>query len=76
MGYRVFPDHCLLARENVVRTRRRLRKMQADFADGLISAEQITQRIRSWIGHAGHADTHGLRTRLFTETTFGRAEHS
>ena len=76
LGYRVFPDHRLLARENVVRTRRRLRAMQADFADGAISGEQLTQRIRSWIGHASHADTHGLRTELFTTTTFRRTARS
>ncbi|MCX7421545.1 MAG: RNA-directed DNA polymerase, partial [Planctomycetia bacterium] len=76
LGYRVFPDHRLLARENVVLTRRRLRVMQADFADGLISGEQLTQRIRSWIGHASHADTHGLRTDLFATTSFRRTERS
>ena len=76
LGYRVFPDHRLLARENLIRTRRRLRKMQTDFASGGLSCDRLTQRIRSWIGHACHADTFGLRTALFTDITFSRPEQS
>ena len=52
LGYRVFPDHRLLIRENVARVRRRLRTMQRQFCRGDISAAKITERVRSWIGHS------------------------
>lgn len=72
LGYRVFPDHRLLIRENVARVRRRLRTMQRQFVRGDILAAKITERVRSWIGHACQADTHRLRQRLLSEITFGR----
>lgn len=72
LGFRVFPDHRLLGRENVVRVRRRLRRLQTDFAGGYISAANIRQRLASWIGHAQHADSFHLRERLFGATTFVR----
>jgi retron-type reverse transcriptase len=72
LGFRMFPDHRLLVRENVVRMKRRLRRMVEMFADGLIGAETIRQRLTSWIGHAGHGDTYRLRAGLFERTTFTR----
>ena len=72
LGYRVFPDHRLLARENVSRLRRRLKRMHVAFARGEIRAAEIRQRLAGWIGHAGHADTFRLRERLFRETSFSR----
>jgi hypothetical protein len=72
LGYRVFPGHRVLAKENVRRFRRRLRSMQRDFARGAITLDQVRPRILSWIGHAGHADTYRLRARLFEEHPFRR----
>ena len=72
LGYRVFPHHRLLARENVIRMKRRLKRLQVGFADGSISAPEIRQRLMSWLGHALHADTFHLRERLFRETKFVR----
>jgi retron-type reverse transcriptase len=72
LGYRVFPDHRLLARENVQRMRCRLKRLQAAFAAGRLDAPAIRQRLQSWIGHAQHADTFRLRQRLFAEAPFVR----
>jgi len=73
LGYRVFPTHRLLARENVVRFRRRMRWMQRAFAGGRIGFDAIRPRIMSWLGHARRADTYRLRTDLFRRMTFQRA---
>lgn len=73
LGYRVFPDHRLLVRENVQRMRRRLKRLQAAFATGLLGAAEVRQRLQSWIGHAQHADTFRLRQRLFAEAAFVRS---
>lgn len=72
LGYRVFPGYRLLVPDNVTRTRRRLRRLQADFAAGRVSAADVRHRVASWIGHAGHADTVRLRRSLLGATSFVR----
>jgi retron-type reverse transcriptase len=64
LGYRVFPTHRLLAQENVRRFRRRMRRMQREFAAGRLGFDAIRPRILSWIGHARHANTYRLRSDL------------
>jgi retron-type reverse transcriptase len=73
LGFRVFPSHRLLVRENVQRFRRRLKGMQAAYAAGRLTAEQIGPRIMSWIGHARQANTYRLRAGLFGTMPFQRA---
>lgn len=73
LGYRVFPTHRLLAKENVRRSRRRLREMQGKAARGRITPAEIRTRIQSWTGHAGQADTYHLRERLFQAFPFSWA---
>ena len=73
LGYRVFPTHRLLPKENVWRFRRRVRGMQEDYATGRVSFAKIYQRLMSWIGHARQANTYRLRCRLFDTISFQRA---
>jgi len=73
LGYRVFPTHRLLAKENVWRFLRRVRRMQADYRDGDMTLPEIKQRLMSWLGHARQADTHRLREQLFGRMYFQRA---
>lgn len=70
LGYRVFPTHRLLPKENVRRFRRRVRRMQADYAAGRIAFTEIYQRLMSWSGHARQANTFRLRCRLFDRINF------
>lgn len=70
LGYRIFPTHCLLAKENVHRFRRRLRRMQQEYAAGNIHAKQVQQRIVSWLGHASHANTHHLTAEILSQVSF------
>jgi retron-type reverse transcriptase len=73
LGYRVWLSHLGLAKENVWRFRRRLRRLQRQYAQRQISREDAWRRIASWIGHAAQADTWTLRMRLFREHPFRRA---
>jgi len=73
LGYRVFPTHRLLPKENVRRFRRRVRGMQEDYAAGRISLAEICRRLMSWSGHAQQANTFRLRCRLFDTISFQRA---
>jgi retron-type reverse transcriptase len=72
LGYRVFPSHCLLAKDNVHRFRRRLRRMQQAYATGQIDAQQVHQRIVSWLGHASHAATFNLTMEILNSFPFVR----
>jgi len=73
LGYRVFPTHRFLVKENVWRFLRRVRRMQEDYRDGKTTLLEIKQRLMSWSGHARQADTHRLRTYLFDTISFQRA---
>jgi len=72
LGFRVFPTYRLLPRENLIRLRRRLRRMQEGFANGDLRLATIRQRLVSWLGHAQHADTTRLQKDLFGATIFSR----
>lgn len=72
LGWRIFPNRLRLVRENVVRFRRRLRKMQYLFAEGDLDVKELKQRISAWIGHAGFGDTWNLRSNLFSGFAFQR----
>lgn len=72
LGYRIFPTHRLLVRQNVVRMQRRLRKLQEGYAGGMYDREAVRRRLVGWIGHARHANTFRLRERMFRETSFVR----
>lgn len=72
LGYRVFPDHRLLDKQNVLRMRRKLNKLSQRYSDDEIALSSIHQSIQSWIGHAAHADTWHLRKRVFSNVVFQR----
>jgi hypothetical protein len=73
LGYRVFPTHRLLPKDNVRRFRRRVRAMQDQYAAGAMSFAEVYQRLMSWVGHAKQANTYRLRERLFDTISFQRA---
>ena len=70
LGYRIFPTHRLLKKDNALKMRRRLRQLSRQYREGHISLENIRERIQSWIGHAGHADTYRLRRRMLGSVVF------
>ncbi len=70
LGYRVFPSHRLLNKGNTLRMRRRLKKLSCQYKEDRITLNRVTQSVRSWIGHAVHADTYRLRERLLEKVVF------
>jgi retron-type reverse transcriptase len=72
LGYRVFATRRLLAKANVWRFRRRLRRMQRQYARTEIAADEVVRQVMSWVGHACQAETYRLRERLFVEHPFRR----
>jgi len=72
LGYRVFPSYRLLRNENGHRFSRRLRRFAAGYSKGELDWGDFNPSVQSWIGHATHADTEGLRQTLFDSTVFVR----
>lgn len=73
LGYRVFPTHRRVRRNNVTRFRRRMRRLQKAYANDEVSLSHIKQPIQSWLGHISHADSYGLKRQLLKEIVFVRA---
>ncbi len=72
VGYRVWPTHRLVTKENVHLFRRRVRWMRGAYAAGQIEWPDVKARLASWIGHAGTAHSVSLLTRLSNEWVFVR----
>jgi retron-type reverse transcriptase len=66
LGFVVFPDHRRLKRRKGVYFRRRLWRLAADYADGLITFEQLTASVQGWVNHTRYGNTVGLRKAVLT----------
>jgi len=75
LGWRILPEQMRLARPNVVRMRRRLKKLVALYHAGRLRFEQVHCCVQSWLGHAAFGDTWRLRQNLFAQVTLRSAEH-
>lgn len=57
---------------SIQRIRRNLKRLADYYRQGLVSLTRVQQGITSWIAHAQHAQTWGLRQKLLGELTFTR----
>lgn len=76
LGYRIWPTHRKLRRSSISRISRTLKTLQRRYRDGGIGLERVAQSVRSWLAHAGHADAHGLKSKLLQRFAFVRAEQA
>ena len=74
VGYRIWPTHRLIRKENIRRFRRRVRWIRDAYGSGLIEWEDVKVRLDSWIGHARQANSERLLRRLSREWKFRRGE--
>ncbi len=73
LGYRVSASRRLLRNDNGYRFRRKLRHFAKRYAEYRMDWADFNPSVQSWIGHAGHAETFGLRQAMFSMLTFQRA---
>lgn len=71
-GYQVFPHKRKLRNDNGHAFHRRLRQMALRYHEGSLDWQEIHPQVMSWIGHAIHGETEGLRKTLFACTVFSR----
>ncbi len=72
LGYFVYPQRRRLRNDNGHRFARKLRGMAQAYRAGRLEWQKVVPSIQSWIGHAKHADTEGLRRTIFSQAVFSR----
>jgi hypothetical protein len=72
LGYRVYPTHRRLRKDNSLAFRKKLKDLAKLYNVGKISFDDVNASVQSWLGHAKHADTYGLRKNIFSQTGFSR----
>ena len=72
LGYVVYPARRRLRSDNGHRFTRKLRCMAEAYRVGRLEWTTVMASVQSWIGHAQHADTEGLRRAIFSQAMFTR----
>ena len=72
VGFRVLPDRVRVRNDNLRRSRRRLKQLQADYARGEVPLQKLIERLQSWDAHLKHGDTYHLRQDIFNRYSFTR----
>jgi len=72
LGWQLFPGRTRLARDNVIRFGRRMKRLRRDFAAGSVRWDQVGQSVRAWIAHASFGNTWVLREGLLGRFAFDR----
>lgn len=70
VGYRVYADHVKIKKASIKRMKKRLKVMQAMYREGRATLWNITQRIRSWLGHCIHADARAIVGKTLQDVVF------
>jgi len=70
LGFHLWPTHRRLRKDSIKRIHRSLKTLQRQYAAGEISLELVGQTINSWVAHAAHADTYGLRKNVLGSAVF------
>jgi retron-type reverse transcriptase len=65
LGFRILPDRIRLRSENLIRGKRRLKKLQKHYQNDIISAQDVNRSVQSWNAHLEHGDTWRLRQKIF-----------
>lgn len=60
LGYKIWTTHRKLRKDSVRKVRQKLARHRA----GKLDTETVLRSIRSWTGHAGHANSYNLRQKL------------
>jgi retron-type reverse transcriptase len=72
LGYRVLPRQVRVRSANLQRARQRFASLQDEFQRNELSVNELSQSIRSWVGHVEHADSWRLREQVFSSLAFAR----
>jgi RNA-directed DNA polymerase len=68
LGWRIYPDHLRLKRQNGVAFQRRFSLLLREYAEGKIPLQRVDASVQGWIAHVQHGQTWGLRRSLLGRT--------
>jgi retron-type reverse transcriptase len=72
LGFRVFPHRIRVRNMNLHRGRKRIKRLQKDYAEAKINLKDIKQSLQSWVAHLEYGDTYQLRKQIFSDLVFTR----
>ncbi|WP_104500350.1 reverse transcriptase/maturase family protein [Acinetobacter indicus] len=72
LGYQMWPTHRRVRKSSVSRIHRKIRFMQKQYSKGRIPAKRIQASMQSWLAHASHAQSFGLRKSILEKAVFCR----
>lgn len=70
LGFYIYPHLMKVKKANVRLFEKRLGRMQKAFKTGKMSLEKIQKSVQGWIAHVEHADSYGLREKIFAKHGF------
>lgn len=68
LGFIVFFDHRRLKRSNGIAFQRRLKTLYSHYVKEEMTFQDLSQRVQSWVNHAGFGDTWNLRRKLLSDS--------
>lgn len=74
LGYQMWPTHRRVRKSSISRIYRKIRFMKKQYSQGRIEAKRIQASINSWLAHASHADSLGLRKSILNKAVFVKQE--
>ena len=74
LGYHLWPERRRLRKASLKRSKRRVRTLQRQYAEGRIELADIHQQLHSWIAHARHGDATPAVEAVLSNTIFKRAD--
>ncbi|MBI4614623.1 MAG: group II intron reverse transcriptase domain-containing protein [Planctomycetes bacterium] len=64
LGMQIHPSYRVLLPARARRAAKRLARQRRLLAEGRLTAAEFARAVRSWVGHAVHADSYSLRRRI------------
>lgn len=68
-GYRIWDSHIILRKPTALKMRRRLRKLQKDYAAGAVEWPEVKMSLASYNGMLKHCDSYRLTFKIFGGST-------
>jgi retron-type reverse transcriptase len=70
IGYKIYTTHKLLRSESKKKIKRKIKAMPDLILEGKLSIQKAESMLNSWMGHAGHANSHNFIKSLFEKNDF------
>jgi len=64
LGLKIFPNHKIMKKRNILSFKRKLRSIYDKFDDGKIMYDEVYDFLEGWIAYAKNADTYNLRRKV------------